>query len=314
MNLKTEAKIGIIVLSTIALVIWGINYLKGRNVLKRSDVYYAVYNDVAGLKMSGSVILSGFKVGMINNIEFMEGHLDKVIVAFVVSSSYEIPKNSVAQIYSSDLLGNKVIRIIPSAEKDVYQYGDTLVGSIDPDMMTKIQNQIAPLVESTNHAVLGIDTLVTSINQVLDPETQKKLQLAIGNLESTTASISKQLSPGGKLDRTFESLQAFTQMLDENKDKLSSAFANIESISDSIASAKLSGAISNINATFAQSQILLEKINNGEGSIGLLATNDSLYNNLVSASGNLSDLLLDMNEHPKRYVHFSIFGRKEKKD
>jgi len=103
-------------------------------------------------------------------------------------------------------------------------------------------------------------------------------------------------------------------MLDSNKDKLSSAFANIESITDSVASANLTQTISNINATFAQTQILLEKINSGEGSIGLLATNDSLYNNLVSASGNLSNLLEDMNQHPKRYVHFSIFGKKDKKE
>ena len=312
MKLKTEAKIGIIVLSTIALVIWGINFLKGKNVLKRTDVYYAIYDDVAGLKMSGSVILSGFKVGMINNIEFVEGRYDKVIVAFIVNSTFNIPKNSIAQIYSNDIMGNKVIRIIPSNEEDFYQYGDTLQSGIDPDMIAKIQEQIKPLVETSTNAIMGIDTLVTSINQVLDPETQKKLQLALSNLESTTASISKQLSPGGKLDKTFTSLQAFTLMLDNNKDKLSSAFENLESITDSVANSNLTQTIANINSTFAQSQLLLEKINNGEGSLGLMATNDSLYNNLVSASANLSMLLGDMNQHPKRYVHFSVFGKKDK--
>jgi len=312
MKLKTEAKIGIIVLSTIALVIWGINFLKGKNVLKRTDVYYAIYDDVAGLKMSGSVILSGFKVGMINNIEFVEGRYDKVIVAFIVNSTFNIPKNSIAQIYSNDIMGNKVIRIIPSNEEDFYQYGDTLQSGIDPDMIAKIQEQIKPLVETSTNAIMGIDTLVTSINQVLDPETQKKLQLALSNLESTTASISKQLSPGGKLDKTFTSLQAFTLMLDNNKDKLSSAFENLESITDSVANSNLTQTIANINSTFAQSQLLLEKINNGEGSLGLMATSDSLYNNLVSASANLSILLGDMNQHPKRYVHFSVFGKKDK--
>jgi len=314
MKVKTEVKIGIIVIATITLVFWGINFLKGQNVLKRTDVYYAVYDDVAGLKMSGTVLLSGLKVGMINDIDFVEGRLDKLVVAFYVNTEYAIPKNSVAQIYSSDLLGTKVIRIIPSDEKEYIKIGDTLIGSIDADMISKLQEQITPLVETSTNAILGIDTLVTSINQVLDPATQQKLKSALVNLESTTASISKQLSPGGKLDKTFSSLQAFTQMLDSNKDKLSSAFANIESITDSVASANLTQTISNINATFAQTQILLEKINSGEGSIGLLATNDSLYNNLVSASGNLSNLLEDMNQHPKRYVHFSIFGKKDKKE
>jgi len=312
MRIRTEAKIGFIVITTIAVVIWGINFLKGRNVIKRSDVYYAVYNDVAGLKLSGSVILSGYKVGMINTIEFEENRLDKIVVAFVVSNEFKIPKNSIAQIFSNDLLGSKVIRIIPSQEKEFYEYGDTLVGSIDSDMITQIKDEIRPLVKSTNDAVLGIDTLVTSINSILDPATQAKLQSALVNLESTTASLSKQLSPGGKLDKTFNSLQSFTLMLDTNKDKLSNAFANIESITDSVANANLTQTISTINATFAQSQILLQKINNGEGSLGLLTTNDSLYNNLVSASGNLSKLLDDMNQHPKRYVHFSVFGKKDK--
>jgi phospholipid/cholesterol/gamma-HCH transport system substrate-binding protein len=313
MKIRTEAKIGLIVLSTIAVVIWGINYLKGRNILKRTDVYYAVYDDVAGLNMSGSVILSGFKVGMINNIEFLDEHLDKVIVGFVINSNYGIPKGSVAQIYSMDIMGSKVIRIIPSNETEIYEYGDTLIGSIAPDLVTKIQNQIEPLVKTTNDAIMGIDTLVTSINRVLDPATQMKLQSALVNLESTTASLSKQLSPGGKLDKTFASLQAFTLMLDNNKDKLSAAFSNLESITDSVANANLTQTIANINSTFLQSQIFLQKINSGEGSLGLMATNDSLYNNLVSASGNLSNLLDDMNQNPKRYVHFSIFGKKEKK-
>lgn len=314
MKIKTEAKIGLIILSTIALVIWGINYLKGRNVIKRSDVYYAVYDDVNGLKMSGSVILSGFKVGMINTIEFAEGRLDKVVVAFVVNSDIEIPKSSIAQIYSTDVMGNKVIRILPSSEKEFYQIGDTMPGNIDKDIISKVQDQLSPLIESSNNAILGIDTLVTAINRVLDPATQEKLQSALVNLESTTKTISQQLSPGGKLDKTFSSLEAFTIMLDSNKEKLNSVFSNIENITDSIAKANLSQTIGNINSTFEQSQVFLKKINSGEGSIGLMATNDSLYNNLVSSGANLSILLKDMNEHPKRYVHFSIFGKKDNKD
>ncbi|MCB9013581.1 MAG: MCE family protein [Bacteroidales bacterium] len=312
MKFRTEAKIGLIVLATIALVIWGINFLKGKNVLKRTDVYYAVFNDVGGLKMSGSVILSGFKVGMVNDIEFSRGRLDRVVVAFSLNSDFSIPKNSEVQIYSNDIMGNKVIRIVPSAEKEYYNLGDTIYGVVAPDMISKITGEISPLVQSTTDAVKKIDTLLTSINSVLDPATQKKLQMALANLETTTSALSKQLSPGGKLDKTFTSLQAFTGMLDANKDKLGSAFANIESITDSIAKANITQTVENINATFAQSQLFLEKINKGEGSLGLLASNDSLYNNLAAASKNLSVLLEDMNQHPKRYVHFSVFGKKDK--
>lgn len=312
MKFSTEAKIGIIVLSTLALVIWGINYLKGRNVLKRTDVYYAVYDDVAGLKLSGSVIMSGFKVGSINNIEFLEGHIDKVIVAFVINTNYSIPKGSIAQIYNNDILGNKVIRIIPSGQKEYYSYGDTLSGNIDPDLASKIQNQIDPLVKTASNAILGIDTLVSSVNRILDTDTQKKIQASLTNLEASSSALANQLSQGGDLDKTIASLQLFAATLEKNKEKLTTVFSNLESITDSIASSNLKETIASINATFVQSSRFLEQVNNGEGSLGLLATNDSLYNNLAVSSQNLAILLEDMNKHPKRYVHFSIFGRKDK--
>jgi phospholipid/cholesterol/gamma-HCH transport system substrate-binding protein len=312
MKIRTEIKIGLIVLITLAFIVWGINYLKGRNVLKRSDVYYAVYNDIAGLKMSASVILSGYKVGMINDIAFMNKNLDKVIVAFYVNSEYKIPVGSIAQIYSSDIMGNMVIRIIPTKEKRYYEIGDTLASAVEEGIVDKIQSQIKPLLVSTQDVILHIDTMISSINNVLDPETQKKLKESVSNLESASSSLSQHLSPGGTLDKTFVSLEEFTLMLDNNKDKLSNAFGNLESISDSVANANLKQTLSNIDITFNETRKFLEKINKGEGSLGLLASSDSLYNNLQNASANLSFLLDDMNKHPKRYVHFSVFGKKDK--
>ena len=113
LKLKTEAKIGIIVLITIALVIWGINYLKGKNVLKRSDVFYAVYDDIQGIDVSAPVLISGYKVGLINTIEFKKGSLDKIIIGFTVDHQFDIPKNSVVELHSADLLGTMALRIIP---------------------------------------------------------------------------------------------------------------------------------------------------------------------------------------------------------
>jgi phospholipid/cholesterol/gamma-HCH transport system substrate-binding protein len=312
MKIKTEVKIGFIVLATIALVIWGINYLKGKNVLKRTDVYYAVFHDISGLKRSGSVFILGMKVGLINDIDFNKHGYDQILVAVAINKGITIPKNSSIELYSSDIMGNKALRIIPSQEKENATYGDTLVSSVEVDLITNLQSELAPFKEKAESAITSLDSLVTAFNHVMDPSTQKKLQLSIGNLTESTGSLAKQLAPGGKLQETINNLAAFTKILSDNKGKLNTLFANIEEITDSIAKSKLKSTILNMNKTFEQTQILLSGINQGNGTLGLLATNDSLYINLKSASANLSSLLDDLNKNPKRYVHFSIFGKKDK--
>ena len=311
MKIKSEIKIGFIVLATILLVIWGINYLKGKNVLKRTDVYYVVFQDISGLKQSGSVYIHGMKVGLINNISFNTEGFDRIEVAFGVNKDIKIPKNSTIELYSSDLMGNKALRIIPSDSKDLANLGDTLIGSVEMDLFAGIQAKLAPLTEKAADAIESLDSLMISFNEILDPETQKKLRSSISNLEETTGSLASQLSKDGKLNQTLINLEGFSKTLNENKTKLSSIFANMENITDSIAKSNLKSALLNMNKTFDQTQLLLSRINEGEGTLGLLTTNDSLYNNLKDASANLSILLNDLNENPKRYVHFSIFGKKD---
>jgi phospholipid/cholesterol/gamma-HCH transport system substrate-binding protein len=312
MKIKTEVRIGLIVLATIAVVIWGINFLKGKNVLKRTDVYYAVFHDISGLKLSGSVFIRGMKVGVINNIDFNENTYDEVLVAIAINKGITIPKNSTVQLFSSDIMGNKALRIFPSREKEDAKHGDTLVSSMEKDLIASLQSELVPFKEKAEKAITSLDSLLTAFNHVMDPSTQKKLQLSIGNLEESTNSLAKDLAPGGKLQQTFNSLAAFTKTLSDNKEKLNTVFANMEEITDSLANSNLKSTILNMNKTFEQTQILLSGINEGKGSLGLLATNDSLYNNLESASANLSSLLEDLNNNPNRYVHFSLFGKKDK--
>jgi phospholipid/cholesterol/gamma-HCH transport system substrate-binding protein len=311
MKIKTEIRIGLIVLSTISLVIWGINFLKGKNVLKRTDVYYAVFHDISGLKLSGSVFILGMKVGVINNIDFNNHGYDEILVALAINKGLTIPKNSTIELYSSDIMGNKALRILPSREKENAKFGDTLVSSVQADLIASLQSELAPFKNKAESAISSLDSLVTAFNHVMDPATQKKLQLSIGNLSESTSSLAQQLAPGGKLQQTISSLATFTKTLSDNKEKLNSIFANMGEITDSIAKSNLKGTILNMNKTFEQTQILLSGINKGNGSLGLLVTNDSLYNNLKSASANLSSLLEDLNKNPKRYVHFSIFGKKD---
>jgi len=312
MRIKTEVKIGLIVLATIVLVIWGINYLKGKNVLKRSDVFYAVFSDVSGLNQSGTVFLNGMKVGVINSIALHRYHKDLVEVAFAVNKGIKIPVKSRIELFSSDIMGNKALRIIPSLEQKYIIHGDTLESSREPDMFKSLQEGIRPFTDQAEKTLTSLDSLITAVNLILNPATQEKLRQSIANLEKTTGAIASELSAGGKLNMTLTNLESFSASLKENRENLNRIFSNLGEISDTLAQANLKSAIANMNATFDQTQQLLAGINKGNGSLGLLATNDSLYNNLKQASANLASLLDDLEKNPKRYVHFSVFGKKDK--
>lgn len=313
MKIRTEVKIGFIVLATILLVIYGINYLKGKNVLKRTDVYYAVFKDISGLQLSSPIFISGMKIGLINDIDFPEDRYDRIQVAMAINKGIKIPENSIVELYSSDIMGNKALRIIPSSEKALASYGDTLDAIVQMDIISNLQSQLDPFKEKISVTLSGLDSLLKALNNVLTPASQKNLQLMISNLEESTGSLNAQLGKGGKLQQTIDNLNIFSKMLSDNKDRLNTVFQNVEEITDSIAVSNLKSAIANLDQTLDQTRKLMSSINQGEGSLGLLATNDSLYKNLESATSHLSILLEDLEKNPKRYVHFSIFGKKDRK-
>lgn len=313
-NIKTEVKIGIIVLTTLLVVIWGINFLKGKNILNRTDVYYGVFQDIQGIDVSAPVLINGYKVGMVSKVSFAKGELDKLIIAFTVDDKYQIPENSVVELHSADLLGTMALRIIPSERNSYHEYGDTLISSTEKDMIASITDQILPLKTRAESAIEEVDSLISSLNYVLDQKTSNNLKAAIANLNNVSEQMERQLSQNGDLNKTFESLNLISQKLSENRTKLDTIFTNFQSISDSVAKARVADMINSINKTFSESSILLERINKGEGSLGLLSTSDSLYNTLNSSIKSLDILLQDLNENPKRYVHFSIFGKKDKEE
>jgi len=312
MKIPTEVKIGFIVLATIVMVIFGINYLKGKNVLKRSDVYYAVFKDVSGLQISGTIYINGMKVGLINDIDFNKNDYDQIVVALAIDKGINIPVNSSVEFYSSDLIGNKALRIIPSKEKEIARYGDTLATRIQLDLLSSLQAELHPIKEKAATTILSLDSLITALNSIFDPASQENLHLLIENLEKSTSSLKTQLGPGGKLQQTLDNLAVFSEVLDDNKEKFEAVFENMEEITDSIARSNLKNALLNMDKTLEQTHKLLVSINEGDGSLGLLATSDTLYRNIESATANLSSLLEDLGKNPKRYVHFSIFGKKDK--
>ncbi|HYW95672.1 MAG TPA: hypothetical protein VE870_08800, partial [Bacteroidales bacterium] len=216
------------------------------------------------------------------------------------------------ELYNTSLVGGKAIQIIPSSSNEYYTYGDTLPAHVEADMISTIQNQIAPLTTKAESAMVSADSLLRAINEVMDTQRKDELKTSIDNLSAVSSSLKNQLGPQGHLNKTIEGLQTFSQTLAENRGRLDTVFANLAAISDSIGQANVKQTLASIDKTFAQSSLLLGKINHGEGTLGMLATNDSLYNYLKSSTESLNLLLDDLREHPKRYVHFSLFGKKDK--
>lgn len=311
MKIKSEAKIGIIVLATIILVIWGINFLKGKNIIKRTDVFYVVYTNVAGLEASSSIYLNGYKVGTVNNVSFSENNINSFVVSLAIEKDYNIPEGSVAELYSG-LLSGTSIRIIPVESTEYHSYGDTLRSSIEEDLFSQVQNEIEPLKLRIEKLLRGADSLVISLNEMLDIEGVDNFKSGLTSLKNASSELETQLQPGGNLNKTFSELRKLSETLASNRTQLDTIFSNLTSVSDSVAKANVGQTINNLNQSLAEASNLLGNINRGEGSLGLLATNDSLYINLQATIKSLNVLLEDVNEHPKKYVHFSLFGKKEK--
>lgn len=308
MKISTEAKIGIFVVATLALLIWGVNFLKGKNVFKTTEKYYSVLNNIEGLVKSGAIYLNGYKIGIVSDINF-DTETKNITVEYSLEEKIKIPKNSVFQIYSSSLVSDiKLVRLMLGDENEFYSPGDTVPGELDKGLM----GMVDPIKQQVVTTVAKLDSILASLNNLLGPETINDLKSTLANLDNMSTSLDKDLSKGGSIDNTLNNLADFSQTLKNNSDELEKILVNFQQMSDSLANSELKSVIDNVNTSMANASEILKKINEGEGSAGQLINNDSLYLSLENVSKNLNLLLVDLREHPKRYVHFSLFGKKEK--
>jgi phospholipid/cholesterol/gamma-HCH transport system substrate-binding protein len=309
MKFSREFKIGFVAFVAVALAIWGINYLKGKNIFESSQQYYAVYNNVKGLVENAVVNLNGYKVGNVTKIQFDKDNINRIVVKISMDKDIKLRKNTTLLLKSGSLIsGSKDIDIIPGTGNEFHVSGDTLIGGIQPD----ITSVLDPVISKVQSVVGAVDTLLLSLNDVLDPQTRANLKSMMANLNSATASLRSSLQPSGHLGQTLGNLNEVTANLKKSNENITNILANFAAISDTLKQAELKALIIHASETFAQTTDLFTKINSGQGTAGQLVVNDSVYNNLNSALSSLDSLLIDLREHPKRYVHLSVFGKKDK--
>ncbi len=309
MKITREVKTGIVAVSVIALFIWGFNFMKGLNLFDGpSKTYLTEYDNVQGLNTSSVVTINGVDVGKVVNIKFnsepeKRGNL---IVEFSVETDFEFSKKSIAKIYSASLMGGKSLAIVPSYEGEMAKPGDFLQGEIESDIFSSVTEKLNPLQAKVENVIVSADSLMTGLTDVLDAKNRKNLKSSIEELNETILNFKIISESAGRL-------------IKENEKKLGATLTNTElmtrnfaKLSDTLINANLGLTVKNLETTLTNLNKILAGVEAGDGTLGKLLKDEGMYNNLTNSSKELEELLKEMKLHPKRFVHFSLFGKKDK--
>lgn len=296
--MKKEVKIGLIGIVAIALLIFGINYLKGVRMFQGSSYYYVDYTDINGLAISSPVYASGYKIGLVRDIQYNHANPGHVTVEVELDENMQIPEGSIGELVT-DMLGTVKMNLKLNLQcKEYCQPGDTLPGIVNNGLMS-VAEGIMPKVEQL---VPKMDSILHSLNQLL---ANPALKATIENTERLTANLevtARQLNLLMKND------------LPQLTGRMVTIADNFTTISENLKTIDYAETFQKIDSTLQSVQLLTSKLNSKDNTVGLLFNDATLYNNLSSTTANAASLLEDLQAHPKRYVHFSLFGRKDKSE
>lgn len=292
-----EAKIGLVSIVSLALLYIGINYLKGVNLFKPVNHYYVAFSNVKGVTVSSPVFVEGFKVGLVREIAYDYDTTGKISVLVSLEDKMRINKGSYITVVNSFLGGAELHIHLNTFVDDYFHSGDTIEGRMESDMMTSVQENLLPSIEQM---MPKLDSILGGLQTLVN---HPALTQSLAHVEQTTASLEHS---SRRLDQM---LAKDVPVIVEN---LKGITANFESVSGQLKDLDLAGTMRTVNATLANLKLTTDKLNSADNSLGLLLNDRQLYDNLNGTMENASLLLLDLREHPKRYVHFSLFGSKQK--
>ncbi len=304
MKRSREVKTAVLAIGSILLFIFGYSFLKGTNLLDKDRTFYVTYDNVQGLAKASPVTINGLMVGKVKDIVFLN-QKGKLLVSFSIrKSDFKFSKNSLVRIYSSSLLGDKSLGIYPQYDpENMAVSGDTLVGSVEDDMLVAVTKALGPLEKKVNNTLTTLDVLLHSISDVLDPKTRVNLQQTIANLNTTMESLN------GASNSLNTLLQDNTAKLNNTFTNLDQMATNFNSLSDSLSKLETGKLFTELQNVVTRFDTITSALENGEGSMGQLLKDEQLYQNLKGASKQLDELLEDVKLNPKRYIHISVFGK-----
>ncbi|MBC8004631.1 MAG: MCE family protein [Verrucomicrobia bacterium] len=313
MKLSKYTKLGLLVIGCLTILIWGINYLKGIDILKRNTRYYVIYDRIDGLLESSAVNINGYNVGQVSDIKFLSDYSGKLIATLSIRGDFRIAKGSVAKIVSSDIMGTKSIKLEIVHSGEYYNANDTIPGDTESDLKEQVSMQVLPLKKKAEELIASLDSALTVITYVFNKRTRDNLQesfeninLTIANIESVSAELNR-IMDSGKVNSIVENLDSISGSITQNSGNISNIIKNLSTLSDSISKLDISPAFNDMKSSVAGINAILQKLNSNESSAGLLINDTALYQNLNNLAGSLDLLLIDVRNNPKRYVHFSAF-------
>lgn len=295
-----EIRIALTVIIGIVVLFVGMNFLKGIIVFSNDNSYKVVMRDINGLSASSPVYANGFQVGVVRNILYdYEGVNGGIIVTIDVDNKMRIPVGTTAEV-SSDLMGNLKLNLFLSDNmRESIEPGGVIIGSLGKGMM----DEVAQMMPQLKALLPKLDSILTNVNIIMSDPALKSI---IDNVNGATDNLNKSSAQLNKMMMQFES--TMPGMLQ----KVDATLSNTEQITSDIAKADVAATMKNISATLQNCRELTDKLNSNEGSLGKFINDPSLYDNLNATMRDADSLMIDLKSHPKRYVHFSIFGRKDK--
>jgi phospholipid/cholesterol/gamma-HCH transport system substrate-binding protein len=305
LKVSREIKTAVLVIISIILFIWGYSFLKGKNLFDNSNKLFVVYENVAGLAPSAPVTLNGLTIGKVNSISINPD--GKLLVELHITTDFPIAKTSIAEIYDSGLVGGRQIAIKPNLlDKNYTVSGDYLQASSKLGLTDALAQQLEPLQAKIQQLLENADVLFSNVNDILDTQTRQ-------NLKNSIASLNTTLSEFSVASKNINGLLA------ENKSNLNNTLNNVDkvsgnfaTISDSLAKANLGQTVRNLEKTLAKVDKIMAELEQGNGTMGKLIKDETMYTNFAKTSKELELLLQDLRLNPTRYVNVSLFGKKNK--
>lgn len=308
--MKREVKIGIFAVTMLVCAWAGIRFLSGIDIFSRNVDYYAAYDQINGVQAASPIMIKGVKVGSVSDISFDE-KTNNVVLRFTVKRQYRIPTNSEAKIYSNGIMGSKAIEIILGDNRQMLVEGDTIPASRDRDIMDVAGSELEFFKQKVSQIVADLSRTMNNLNSIMESNATY-INGTMGHLNSITANVDGLLlSERNNLQGAVDNLSRFTTMLGRNSARMDSIIGNTDRFTRELAEADVAR---NLDSTLVALNATIAKINSGDGTLGLLLNDKHLYESLNQAGDNLASLLADVENNPKRYVHFSLFGRSDKRD
>ena len=307
--MNKEIRTGIIAIFTIVVLIYGINYLKGLNILDKNRIFHAKYDNIDGL-LKGSVIsLNGFNVGIVSNISLQSDN--SLLVSVKINEDFDVPENSTLKISNQDLMGTKGISVILGNSDLLAKNNDTLIAEIENSLQDEVNKQILPLKNKAEGLISSVDSLMVIFTSVLNTDARKNLASSFKNLDETFILMSESMKELNKLvvtnekniSNSIKNFESITGNISDNNESIENILKKMSSISDSVSSKDIGDIIKNLNN-------ITNKISVGQGNLGLLNSDDQLYRNIEKTTNDISILVEEIKKDPKKYFNFSVLGNR----